>query len=48
MLTQRAATLVRPMITEVREVEVPDPMENQVRVRLQGSGIDANLVRVER
>jgi threonine dehydrogenase-like Zn-dependent dehydrogenase len=42
MLRQRAATLVRPMLTEVHEVAVPEPAEDQVRVRLQGSGICAS------
>lgn len=42
MTTQRAAILVRPMMTEVRHVEVPEPSANQVRVRLQGSGICAS------
>jgi len=39
---QRAATLTKPMSTRVREVEVPAPTENQVRVRLQGCGICAS------
>lgn len=42
MRRQRAATLVRPMTTEVQEVAVPEPQQNQVRVRLQGSGICAS------
>ncbi len=42
MSTQRAAILVRPMSTEVQRVAVPEPTENQVRVRLQGSGICAS------
>lgn len=42
MTMQQAATLVRPMTTRVREVEISEPTENQVRVRLQGSGICAS------
>lgn len=42
MSRQRAATLVRPMTTEVQDVAIPEPLENQVRVRLQGSGICAS------
>jgi len=42
MTTQQAATLVRPMTTQVRQVEIPEPTDNQVRVRLQGSGICAS------
>lgn len=42
MLTQRAAILVRPLCTEVREVQIPIPQEKQVRVRLQGSGVCAS------
>lgn len=41
---QRAAVLMRPMRTQILEVSVPVPDENQVRVRLQGCGIcPANL-----
>jgi threonine dehydrogenase-like Zn-dependent dehydrogenase len=43
---QRAATLVRPMTTRVQEVSVPEPGENQVRVRLQGCGICASSLPV--
>ncbi|HEY0681357.1 MAG TPA: zinc-binding dehydrogenase [Steroidobacter sp.] len=39
---QRAATLLRPMTTRVREVELPEPADNEVRVRLQGCGICAS------
>ena len=42
MTMQRAATLVRPMTTQVRQVEIPEPTANQVRVCLQGSGICAS------
>ncbi len=37
--TQRAAVLMRPMRTQIREVRVPAAGENEVRVRLQGCGI---------
>lgn len=40
--TQRAATLVRPMTSRIREIEVPRPTKDQVRVRLQGCGICAS------
>jgi threonine dehydrogenase-like Zn-dependent dehydrogenase len=40
--TQRAATLIGPMKTRVHEVRVPQPQEDQVRVRLQGCGICAS------
>ncbi|MBM0108039.1 zinc-binding dehydrogenase [Steroidobacter sp. S1-65] len=39
---QHAATLVRPMTTRVREIEIPEPAANEVRVRLQGCGICAS------
>ena len=39
---QHAATLVRPMTTRVREVELPQLAANEVRVRLQGCGICAS------
>lgn len=39
---QRAATLLHPMTTRVREVEMPEPAESEVRVRLQGCGICAS------
>lgn len=39
---QRAAMLTRPMTTRVCDVELPDPGEQQVRVRLQGCGICAS------
>lgn len=39
---QHAATLLRPMTTRVREVELPEPAANEVRVRLQGCGICAS------
>lgn len=39
---QHAATLVRPMTTRVRDVEIPEPAANEVRVRLQGCGICAS------
>jgi threonine dehydrogenase-like Zn-dependent dehydrogenase len=44
--TQRAAMLVRPMTTRVKDVGVPEPGENQVRVRLQGCGICASSLPV--
>lgn len=40
--TQRAATLVRPLTTRIREVPIPEPADDQVRVRLQGCGICAS------
>jgi threonine dehydrogenase-like Zn-dependent dehydrogenase len=40
--TQRAATLVRPMMCRVDDVALSDPGENQVRVRLQGCGVCAS------
>lgn len=42
VLTQRAATLVRPMTSHVREVALSEPGENEVRVRLQGCGVCAS------
>lgn len=43
---QRAATLVRPMTTRVCEVELPEPAENEVRVKLQGCGLCASSLPV--
>ena len=40
--TQRAATLLQPMMTRVHDVELRQPTGNQVRVRLQGCGICAS------
>lgn len=40
--TQRAATLVRPMTSLVREVQLSEPGDNEVRVRLQGCGVCAS------
>src|SRR5687767_7234235 len=40
--TQRAATLLQPMTTRVRDVELLQPVGKQVRVRLQGCGICAS------
>lgn len=40
--TQRAAMLVRPMTTRVREVVLPEPGDHEVRVRLQGCGVCAS------
>jgi threonine dehydrogenase-like Zn-dependent dehydrogenase len=42
MPTQRAATLVRPMKSSVREIELSQPSGNEVRVRLQGCGVCAS------
>jgi threonine dehydrogenase-like Zn-dependent dehydrogenase len=39
---QRAATLVQPMRTEVLSTEVPQPVSDQVRVRLEGCGVCAS------
>lgn len=39
---QRAATLMRPMSTQVRDIRLQPPGENEVRVRLQGCGICAS------
>ena len=39
---QRAAIMVQPMVTRVREVLMPEPQADQVRVRLQGCGICAS------
>ncbi|MFC4308874.1 zinc-binding dehydrogenase [Steroidobacter flavus] len=39
---QHAATLIRPMTTRVREVEIAEPAAYEVRVRLQGCGICAS------
>lgn len=40
--TQRAATVMRPLMTNVRDVPISRPAENEVRVRLQGCGICAS------
>lgn len=37
--SQQAAVLVRPMMSCVRSVAMPEPAEHEVRVRLQGCGI---------
>ena len=40
--TMRAAVVTGPGTVEIREVPVPEPAPNQVRVRLQGSGVCAS------
>lgn len=43
---QRAASLVRPMRTEITTADVPVPAAGEVRVRLQGCGVCASSLSV--
>src|SRR5215218_8036369 len=42
--TMRAAVLVAPGVMETREVPIPQPSANEVRVRLQGCGVCASNI----
>lgn len=40
--TMRAAVLARPHLAQAAEVSVPEPAANEVRIRLEGSGVCAS------
>lgn len=40
--TQQAVVLVKPLMTHIQSAPIPEPSDNEVRVRLQGCGVCAS------